>query len=67
MGQQLAFAEKRGFKLAVIAGDREFAAGVWNVKNLAKREESAVPEGELASSIQVLLGLRVNYTPRGQE
>src|SRR5688572_24836160 len=28
VGQQLAYAEKRGFKLAVIAGEREFAAGV---------------------------------------
>jgi histidyl-tRNA synthetase len=55
VGQQLAYAEKRGFKLAVIAGDREFAAGVWNVKNLAKREEAAVPEAELVERIKRLL------------
>jgi len=52
VGQQLGYAEKRGFKLAVIAGDREFAAGVWNVKNLAKREEAAVPEAELVERIK---------------
>jgi histidyl-tRNA synthetase len=52
VGQQLAYAEKRGFKLAVIAGDREFAAGVWNVKDLAKREEAAVPEANLTDVIR---------------
>jgi histidyl-tRNA synthetase len=52
VGQQLGFAEKRGFKVAVIAGDREFAAGVWNVKNLAKREERAIPEAELVGAVQ---------------
>ena len=56
VGQQLAYAEKRGFKLAVIAGDREFAAGVWNVKNLAKREETAVPEGQLVEAVRTAVG-----------
>jgi histidyl-tRNA synthetase len=56
VGQQLAYAEKRGFELAVIAGDREFAAGVWNVKDLAKREEAAVPEAELMHAIRQRLG-----------
>jgi histidyl-tRNA synthetase len=55
VGQQLAYAEKRGFKLAVIAGDREFAAGVWNVKNLARREETAVPEAELVERVRELV------------
>ena len=52
VGQQLAYAEKRGFKLAVIAGDQEFAAGVWKVKNLAKREETSVPEAELVARVK---------------
>ncbi len=55
VGQQLAYAEKRGFALAVIAGEREFAAGVWNVKNLAKRQEAAVPESELIARIKDLI------------
>ena len=55
IGVQLGYAEKRGFKLAVIAGDREFATGVWNVKNLAKREEAAVPEAELVERIKQLV------------
>src|SRR5205814_2220705 len=42
IGQQLSYAESRGFKLAVIAGEKEFEQGVWKVKDLAKREETTV-------------------------
>ncbi|MDB5305976.1 MAG: hisS [Gemmataceae bacterium] len=52
VGQQLGYAEKRGFKLALIAGSAEFEQGVWKVKDLAKREETAVPEGELVDRIR---------------
>ncbi len=55
VGAQLGYAEKRGFKLAVIAGPAEFEQGVWKVKNLAKREEAAVPESELIGAIQAAL------------
>jgi histidyl-tRNA synthetase len=51
VGQQLQYAEKRGFKLAVIAGPEEFEKGVWKVKNLAKRKETAVPEVDLVNAI----------------
>ncbi len=53
IGQQLAFAEKRGFALAVIAGPAEFEQGVWKVKDLAKREETAVKEAELVGAVQL--------------
>jgi histidyl-tRNA synthetase len=56
VGQQLGYAEKRGFRLAVIAGEQEFAAGVWKIKNLAKREEVAVPEAELVSRVRASVG-----------
>jgi histidyl-tRNA synthetase len=56
VGQQLGYAEKRGFKLAVIAGGEEFASGVWKVKNLAKREETPVPEAELVAKVRTLIG-----------
>jgi histidyl-tRNA synthetase len=52
VGQQLGYAEKRGFALAVIAGEQEFAAGVWKVKNLAKREEVTVPDAELVARVR---------------
>jgi histidyl-tRNA synthetase len=55
VGQQLAYAEKRGFRVAVIAGGAEFEQGVWKVKDLAAREETAVPEAELVGRIAALL------------
>jgi histidyl-tRNA synthetase len=58
VGAQLGYAEKRGFKLAVIAGEQEFAAGVWKVKNLAKREEVAVPDAELVDRVRAEVAAR---------
>jgi histidyl-tRNA synthetase len=59
VGPQLQFAEKRGFRLALIAGPDEFAAGVWKVKDLApgqeKWAESTVSEGELTATVQRIL------------
>jgi histidyl-tRNA synthetase len=52
VGQQLAYAEKRGFKLAVIAGPAEFEQGVWTVKDLAKREETSVPDGQVVDAVR---------------
>lgn len=56
IGQQLQYAEKRGFRLALIAGENEFAAGVWKVKDLAKREEAAIPEEQVAAALRAALG-----------
>jgi histidyl-tRNA synthetase len=55
VGQQLGYAEKRGFKLAVIAGPAEFDAGVWKVKDLGRREEVTVPEAELAARVKAFV------------
>lgn len=55
IGQQLAYAEKRGFKVALIAGGLEFEQGVWKVKDLARRVEQAVPEGELVERVRNLV------------
>ncbi len=54
IGPQLAYAEKRGFKLALIAGAEEFEQGLWKIKDLAKREEVTVPESELIQSITMI-------------
>jgi histidyl-tRNA synthetase len=51
IGQQLGYAEKRGFKFAVIAGSTEFEHGVWKLKDLARREETTVSEAELVAAI----------------
>jgi histidyl-tRNA synthetase len=58
IGQQLKYAEGRGFRVALIAGPEEFAQGAWKVKDLARRQEQAVPEAEVAATIrQVLSGV----------
>jgi histidyl-tRNA synthetase len=49
---QFEYADKKGFKAAVIAGGDEFGRGVWKVKDLAKREETEVTEGELVAKVR---------------
>jgi histidyl-tRNA synthetase len=56
LGNQLAYAEKKGCKIAVIAGDDEFSAGLWKVKNLAAREETTCTEDELVATVHGILG-----------
>jgi histidyl-tRNA synthetase len=51
VGQQLQFAERRGFKVALIAGPDEFAKNVWKIKNLALREEITVPEADVVGAV----------------
>jgi histidyl-tRNA synthetase len=55
IGQQLAYAEKRGFRLALIAGGNEFSQGVWKLKDLAARQETAVPEADLVKAVKSAL------------
>ena len=55
VGQQLQYAEKRGFRLALIAGPDEFAQGVWKVKNLALREEKTVPAAQVVGAVREIL------------
>jgi histidyl-tRNA synthetase len=55
LGNQLQYAEKRGFRIALIAGSDEFQNGVWKVKDLANRTEQSVAEAELAQAILTLL------------
>ncbi len=55
VGQQLQYAEKRGFRAALIAGPDEFAKQLWKIKNLATREEQTVSSGEVAAALQAIL------------
>ena len=52
---QFEYADKRGFRLVVIAGSDEFANGVVKVKDLAKREEVTVPTAELVARVNTML------------
>jgi histidyl-tRNA synthetase len=52
LGQQFQYAERRGHRLAVIAGPDEFARGEWKVKDLAARTEAVVPTAELVADVR---------------
>jgi histidyl-tRNA synthetase len=64
IGQQLQYAERRGFRIALIAGPDEFAAGVCKIKVLATREERAVPAAELAPTLRQLLAGESGHGPQ---
>jgi histidyl-tRNA synthetase len=51
VGQQLQYAERRGFAVALIAGPDEFAQGVWKAKVLARREEITIPAADVAGAV----------------
>jgi histidyl-tRNA synthetase len=55
LGQQLKYAEGRGFRIALIAGPPEFEQGVWQVKDLLRREQQTIPEASVAEAVQQLL------------
>jgi histidyl-tRNA synthetase len=43
LGKQLQYADKQGFRAAIIIGENEFAAGQCQVKNLAAQTSATVP------------------------
>jgi histidyl-tRNA synthetase len=51
IGKQMKYADKKGFKLAVIAGGDEFAAGVWQIKNLRTGTQASVESAGLVSHL----------------
>jgi histidyl-tRNA synthetase len=55
LGQQLAYADRRGFRVAIIAGQREFDAGTCQVKDLASgqaRDVALAPVEDLMAAIR---------------
>jgi histidyl-tRNA synthetase len=59
LGQQLKYADRRGFRVALVAGENEFAAGTIQLKNLATAESQTValaPDaGDLIGALEELL------------
>ena len=51
LGKQLQYADKRGFRVALVAGDDEFAAGQCQVKNLATGESTTVSLADGAAAV----------------
>ncbi len=60
LGQQLKYADRRGFRIALIAGGNEFQAGVCQVKDLQTGAKQDVPleanAASLIAAVQRILG-----------
>ncbi len=56
IGKQMKYADKKGFRVALIAGADEFAFGMWQVKGLADGSQLEVPTAELVSVVAGLIG-----------
>jgi len=55
LGQQLKYADRRGHRVALVAGENEFAAGTIQIKNLATATSQTVPlTGDAAGLIESL-------------
>ncbi len=55
IGKQMKYADKKGFRFALIAGADEFAAGTWQIRNLKDGSQLAVPTSQVTTAIQELL------------
>jgi histidyl-tRNA synthetase len=55
IGKQLAYANRKGFRIALIAGENEFAQSTWQVKDLKAGQQTTVPEAELPEAIRRIL------------
>ena len=55
LGQQLKYADRRGFRVALIAGTDEFAAGTCQLKNLAAGTSTSVAMDAVVMAVAVML------------
>jgi histidyl-tRNA synthetase len=55
MGEQLGYASSRGIPYAVLRGPKEKEQGIVTVRDLATREQTAVPEANLVAHLSTLL------------
>jgi histidyl-tRNA synthetase len=55
IGQQLQHAEKKGFRVVVLAGPDERARGIWKIKRLADRFEMERADADVPSGVVELL------------
>ncbi|MBX3444087.1 MAG: histidine--tRNA ligase [Planctomyces sp.] len=53
--KQMQYADRKGFRAAILAGAEEFAAGVWQVKDLRSATQQPVTTDELLTRIQAIL------------
>ena len=52
LGKQLKYADRKGFRLVIIAGVDEFAAGNWQLKDLASGQQHEVSNNDLVEMLE---------------
>ena len=57
VGKQLKYADRKGFRLALIAGADEFESGTWKIKDLKSSEQTVVAEAALVDEVRRLLAI----------
>ncbi len=55
IGKQMKYADKKGFRLALIAGADEFAAGSWQIRHLGNGTQVAADESDVVKTVSELL------------
>ena len=55
LGNQLTYADRKGFRIALIAGENEFAKDTVQLKNLATKSARDVPLAEVVQAVQTTL------------
>ena len=55
IGKQMKYADKKGFRIALIAGGDEFAAGQWQIRNLTDGSQTAAAADQVIQVIADLL------------
>jgi histidyl-tRNA synthetase len=62
LGQQLKYADRRGFRVAIIAGSNEFQSGSCQIKDLASGGQQNVPleadAASLVAAVKQMLGIK---------
>jgi len=60
LGEQLSYADKKGFRLALVAGSREMEQGVVQVKDLAAKTSVNCRDAELVDTVKRMLAHKGN-------
>lgn len=55
IGKQMKYANRKGFRMAVIAGADEFSKGTWQVKNLQTGDQQDVSDARIVETVSDLL------------
>jgi histidyl-tRNA synthetase len=58
LGNQLAYADRKGFRVALIAGENEFAAGTVQVKKLSTKSAQESPLQNVVAAVKAALAMK---------